>query len=188
MTSNGLEAVFMANRAQIARFVRARGAADETDDVVQELWVKASAVQSGPIADPLPYLYRMADNLMLDRRRAQQRRMRREVEYDDLGDSPAPGVSPAPSAERMLVARERLRMVEAMLAALGPRTATIFRRYRVDGVSQRDIGAELGLSLSAVEKHLQKAYRALIDIRAADDAESTPSRRLAIKGIDDDAG
>ncbi len=188
MTDNGLEAVFMANRAQITRFVRARGAAEDAEDIVQEVWIKAMGAPTGPIADPLPYLYRMADNLLLDRRRSQHRRARRELAYDTLDDRPAPGVSAAPSADRVLVARERLRIVEATLAALGARTATIFRRYRIDGASQRDIAAELGLSLSAVEKHLQKAYRALIDLRTADDADLLPPRRLAIKGIDDDTG
>jgi RNA polymerase sigma factor (sigma-70 family) len=177
----GLDAVFMANRLQILRFVRARGAGDDAEDMVQELWLKASTLQSGPIAEPLSYLYRMADNLLLDRRRSQQRRARREEAYSGLDQSPVPGASEAPSVERALVALERLRFVEATLAALGHRTATIFRRYRIDGVSQRDIGAELGLSLSAVEKHLQKAYRALIDIRAVDDAESAAPRRLAVR-------
>ena len=188
MPAGGLDAVLMANRPQMLRFVRARGGGDEAEDLLQELWLKASTIESGPIAEPLSYLYRMADNLLLDRRRAQQRRARREEEYCGLDDSPAPGISGVPSAERMLVARERLRLVETQLAALGTRTASIFHRYRVDGISQRDIAAELGLSLSAVEKHLQKAYRALIDIRAGDDADSFAPRRLVIEGSDDDAG
>ena len=188
MAVSGLNAVFMASRLQLLRFVRARGAGDEAEDIVQELWLKTSALQSGPIAEPLSYLYRMADNLLLDRRRAQQRRARREEAYSGAEDSAWPSVLETPSVERALLAVERLQFVEAALAALGHRTATIFRRYRIDGVSQRDVAAELGLSLSAVEKHLQKAYRVLIDIRATDDAESPVPRRLAVKGNDDDAG
>ena len=37
MTDTGLEAVFMAHRAQIARFIRARGAIEEAEDILQEL-------------------------------------------------------------------------------------------------------------------------------------------------------
>lgn len=179
--------MFMVNRQRILRFVAARGGGDEAEDIVQELWLKISTTQTGPVAEPLSYLFRMANNLLLDRRRSEQRRGRREEEYGGLNDSPAPGVSAAPSAERILVARERLHNVEAALAALGARTVAVFRRFRIDGVNQRDIAAEFGLSLSAVEKHLQKAYRALIEIRAIDDAETPEPRRLAIKGNDDDA-
>jgi len=54
---------------------------------------------------------------------------------------------------------------------LGERTDLIFRRFRLDGVSQQIIGEELGISRSAVEKHLQKAYRRLLDIKRQSDAE-----------------
>jgi DNA-directed RNA polymerase specialized sigma24 family protein len=54
---------------------------------------------------------------------------------------------------------------------LGDRTDLVFRRYRVEGRSQKEIAAELGISLSAVEKHLQKAYRALVDLRRRIDAD-----------------
>jgi RNA polymerase sigma-70 factor (ECF subfamily) len=37
-------------------------------------------------------------------------------------------------------------------------------------MSQPEIAAELEISLSAVEKHLQKAYRALIEVRRRLDA------------------
>ena len=190
MTESGLQAVFMASRQQILRFIRARGGGEESEDIVQELWLRvtgqpAAGERTGPIAEPLSYLYRMADNLMLDRRRAAMRRERRDGVYAGLGEGPAPGVSPAPSVEQALIARERLRRVEAALAALGPRTATIFRRFRIDGLNQRDIAAECGLSLSAVEKHLQKAYRALVEMRAREDAESGAPCRLAIEGDDD---
>ena len=54
---------------------------------------------------------------------------------------------------------------------LARRGQLVFRRFRVEGVSQRQIADELGISLSAVEKHLQKAYRALIEVRRRLDAE-----------------
>ena len=70
----------------------------------------------------------------------------------------------------MLIAREQLAEAEAALRDLGERTDLVFRRFRIEGVSQRDIADELGISLSAVEKHLQKAYRALIELRRRFDA------------------
>jgi len=163
----GLEAVFLEHRPALLRFLRARGAGDAAEDLLQELWIKAAAGAAGPIAEPLAYLYRVANNLMLDRRRSEMRGARRDTEWSET----APPVSGGESSEDALAARQWLKAVDETLAALGDRTDAIFRRYRLDGASQRDIAAEQGISLSAVEKHLQKAYRALGDLRRRLDAE-----------------
>jgi RNA polymerase sigma-70 factor (ECF subfamily) len=170
MTSGGLEAIFLNHRGELLRFVRARGAGDAAEDVVQELWAKAAAGASGPIQDPLAYLYRAANNLMLDRRRAELRAAKRDEAWSEATGG-LDEAAPDPDAEQLLIARERLRAAEATLAGLGERTDTIFRRFRLDGVSQRRIAEEQGLSLSAVEKHLQRAYRALLGLRRRLDEE-----------------
>jgi RNA polymerase sigma-70 factor (ECF subfamily) len=150
----------------------ARGAApDEAEDLLQELYVRLETQAIGPIGEPRAYLYRMADNLFLDRRRADMRRATRERCWGEQDNDP-------PSTpERELIGRERLAQVSAALAILPGRTVEIFRRFRIDGESQRAIGASLGISLSAVEKHLQRAYRAVADIRAHLDAENEAPRR-----------
>jgi RNA polymerase sigma-70 factor (ECF subfamily) len=169
MTTSGLEAVLMENRAALLRFLRARGAGEGAEDLLQEMWIKASARASGPIADPLAYLYRAANNLLLDRRRAEMRAQRRDQDWHELGSGTL-GVSETPSGERVLIAREQLAEADEALKALGARTEYVFRRFRVEGASQRAVADELGISLSAVEKHLQKAYRALIELRRRFDA------------------
>lgn len=166
----GLEQVYLLNRPALLRFLKARGAGDAAEDLVQELWLKASAAVAGPVRDPLPYLYRVANNLMLDRRRAELRQAKRDHLWSGADDMVGEPVSDAPSDERALIARDELAAAEAALKALGERTDVIFRRYRIDGVSQTEIARELGISLSAVEKHLQKAYRALIELKRRFDA------------------
>ena len=47
----------------------------------------------------------------------------------------------------------------------------VFRRYRLDGMGQAAIARDLGVSLSSVEKDLQKAYRALAELKMQFDAE-----------------
>jgi RNA polymerase sigma factor (sigma-70 family) len=187
MTEGGLEAVFMAQRSALTRFLRARGAGTDAEDLVQELWVKIASFKPGPVAEPVAYLYRMADNLMLDRRRSDQRRGRRNEQWSDVNDGLA-DIAVQPSAERVLIARDTLRAVETVLADLGERTNMVFRRFRIDGVSQRDIATELGVSLSSVEKHLQKAYRALLRVEEASDADSALPRRPDGKGVSDVIG
>jgi RNA polymerase sigma-70 factor (ECF subfamily) len=166
----GLEQVYLVSRPALLRFLRARGAGDAAEDLVQELWLKASAAVSGPVRDPLPYLYRIANNLMLDRRRADLRQAKRDHLWSSADEAVGEPASDAPSDERALIARDELAAAETALKALGERTEIIFRRFRVEGLSQAAIAAELGISLSAVEKHLQKAYRALIELRRRLDA------------------
>ena len=185
MTEDGLEAIFMTHRPMLLRFFSARGGGADVDDLLQELWLKVRGAQAGPIAEPSSYLFRMADNLLLDRRRGDLRRSRRDDQWTGLHRGSVIDMSDAPSAERVAIARERLRIVDDAIDALGERTADIFRSYRVEGVHQRDIATRLAISLSAVEKHLQKAYRALADVRDRLDADSATPRRLDVEGIND---
>ena len=166
----GLAAVFMEHRAALLRFLHARGAGSAADDLLQELWLKASAGTSGPIAEPLAYLYRTANNLLLDQRRSELRRGRREERWTYSAGGSAGEASDLDSGERTVMAREQLRLIETALSGLGQPAETIFRRFRLDGVSQNQIAAEMGISLSGVEKHLQKAYRLLLQIRRQSDA------------------
>ena len=190
MGDGGLEAVLSANRPALRRFLRARGGTDaDPDDLLQDLWLKLQTVEpSGPIAEPLAYLYRIADNMMHDRRRTARRRERRETDWAGLSAATLPEASTAPSAERLVLARDELLRMEAALAALGDRTSTILRRFRLDGHGQKAIAAEFGISLSAVEKHLQRAYRALVAARAGEAiAESGTPRRLESGTVTDAA-
>ena len=157
------------HRHDIVRFLRARAPGDDAEDLVQELWLRAQAGGSGPIADPLAYLYRMANNLVLDRHRASKRRMQRDQGW---AESRSGGEWELPAAaERVLMARDQLRAIDALLADLGERTDWIFRRFRIEGATQEQIARDLGISISAVEKHLQKAYRALIRARERFDVD-----------------
>lgn len=165
MSSAGLETVFLSNRDRLLAFLRAHGAGDAAEDLLQELWFKIAAVPTGPIAQPLSYLYRAANNLMLDRYRSQQQASKRDHDWTDSATT-VPGQSDDPSSERRLIAREQLRLAQAALDDLGERPAAIFRRHRIDGVGQRDIAAEFGVSLSTVESDLRRAYRAMIELRS----------------------
>ncbi len=139
MAVSGLGAVLIADRASLLRFLRARGAGEDAEDIMQELWLKVERLEGeGPIADPRAYLFRMADNLMHDRVRATMRRARREEVWGTIGYDLS-GQDEMPSAERSLSARQRLRQVERALATLGPRSQAIFRRFRIDGGSHRRI-------------------------------------------------
>jgi len=164
--TSGLQRVLENERPRLLRFLAARGAGDDAEDVLQDLWHKLSSAEARPVADPVSYLFRAAENVLRDRQRASISRAKRQHEWQDLSGSDA-----APQGDRVLIARERLREAEATLLALGPRVDQIFRRYRLEGMGQAAIARELGVSLSSVEKDLQKAYRALAQLRDKFDAE-----------------
>lgn len=159
----GIEAIYLANRDRLLRFLAARGAGDAAEDLVQDLWLKVSRRADGPIGNPVAYLYRAADTLMIDRYRSRrQSDLRDRAWSEDLGEGDHPA---DPQAERVIAARQEAGRVAAVLAGLGERKATIFRRARIDGVPQRQIAAELGISLSTVESDLRAACRALADLK-----------------------
>jgi RNA polymerase sigma factor (sigma-70 family) len=161
--SAGLKAVFLAERRMLLRLLTARlRDAEAAEDVLQDIWLKLESAGSGPVADPAAYLYRMANNLAFDRRRSEVRRQSREGAWLELRGDEEAGVA----QDRALLAREQLFAMQQAIAALPERTAAIFRRYRFDEVPRKDIAIEYGISVSAVEKHLQRAYRIIVDARA----------------------
>lgn len=162
--AQGIEGVLLANRDRIVRFLEVRGAGDIAEDLFQDLWMRLTDRATGPIAEPLSYVMRAANNLMLDRYRSA-----RQSELRDKAWGEASAVQ-SPSTESALISREQLALVDAAIVATGERPARIFRRFRVDGVHQRDIASEMGISLSTVEADLRKVYAALAAIRRQFDA------------------
>lgn len=153
-----------ANRAQLVRFFTGRtGGVAEAEDVVQEIWIHLDQSVGGPIANPLAYLHRIGMNIVLDRIRASGRRERRDAGYVDATTSTlgTEAIDDSPSAFDTLAARERVARLADALAGPPEGAMRVFRRHKIDGFSQADIAAELGISRSAVEKHVAVALRHL---------------------------
>lgn len=162
MPPTGLEAVYLHNRDKLVRFLKARGAGDSAEDLVHDLWINVSSRVDEPIANPLAYLYRAADLLMIDRYRSRRQAERRDQAWEDLRQSLA---TTAPSPDREVSARQEAARAAQVLQALAPRKAAIFRRVRIDGLSQRSAAEEFGVSLSTVESDLREATRALVKLK-----------------------
>jgi RNA polymerase sigma factor (sigma-70 family) len=159
--------VFDENRKQLRRFLRGMVggmSGVEADDILHELWLRVSAADASEIENPKGYLFRMAHNLALSWRLGESRRTVRETDWGYVHDLDQNGVEDA-LAERGLVARERLAMVDQVLRGLGDRVVKVFYRYRIDEIDRRTIAEELNVSLSTVEKDLTAAYRALLKLK-----------------------
>ena len=157
---SGLKAVFLAQRPMLLRLVAARlGSANEAEDVLQDMWFKLERPVAQPVAEPSGYLYRMAVNLAADRRIASARRQARDATWIDT----QPDDRDIPDAARDLVGRERLAHIEAAIAEMPERMREALRLFRIERWSQRAIADQLGISVSGVEKLLQRAYVKILD-------------------------
>ena len=165
-SAGGLTAVLAQLRPALLRFLAARiGNAQLAEDLVQELWIKLASTTTGPVTNPRAYLFRMANNLVLDHARGARRAMAR-----DLGWLEADGAStampedrpdPAPLADALVEQRQEAEILARAIAGLpaGARRALLL--YRFDDMSQADVAGTMGISRSGVEKHLAVAMKHL---------------------------
>lgn len=162
----GLAAYCEQHRAELARFLAARcGNADDAEDLLQELWIKAAAQPNGPIANPRAYLFRMANNLVLDRLRGERRAMARDrawVEEDgpgpaDVEDRP----DPALPADEVIARDQEAALLRAAILRLPPGAQRALRLCRIEGRKLEEAAQILGISRSGVEKHLAVAIKNL---------------------------
>lgn len=160
-----LEQSFAVNRPRLLRFLVARGAGDEAEDLLQDLWLRLTKVEPSPAMHSIGYMMRAADRLMIDRFRSRRQATLREQAWSDA-QAGATDHAPAPNAERIVTASQELQLIEQTIARLGERPAAIFRRHRIEGIPQRVIAEELGISISTVESDLRRVYGALVDLRS----------------------
>ncbi|MBZ8139699.1 RNA polymerase subunit sigma-24 [Rubrivivax gelatinosus] len=124
----------------------------DADDLVQEAWVRLECYRREQAVDePEAFLMRVALNLSIDAHRSRLARGE-EVALDDVVL-----VDRTPSAEAVLLSRERVARLGVCLGRLNDKTRVIFLANRVDGLSYQQIATQHGLSVSAVEKHIAKA-------------------------------
>ena len=160
-----LIAAYLERRADLERFftLRLRSMA-AAEDLVQEIYVRLASTEAPQdIHNPAAYLYRLGSNLMLDRLRGARRAGQREAAWVDSQTSRLNGqeVSGEPSAESAVVARQRLDMVRKALLDLSPQTQRVFRMHKFEGMSHPQVAEALGISRSAVEKHMMAALKHL---------------------------
>jgi RNA polymerase sigma-70 factor (ECF subfamily) len=162
---HGLAALFEAHRAELLRFLAARGGnAGEAEDLVQELWLRARRTPSGPVANGRAYLFRMANNLVLDQVRERRRRLARERSWHDEaygGDAAHEAADPRGDASRAVEEREEAARLASAIASLPKGARHAFRLHKIDGLSHAEVAAQLGISRSGVEKHIALAMRHL---------------------------
>jgi RNA polymerase sigma-70 factor (ECF subfamily) len=166
---SGLAALYLQHRADLARFLAARtGDRQDAEDIVQELWLKVRSVDSGPVANGRAYLYRMAQNLVLDRARERGRRAAREQAWqrEEIGHQAGEPADSRADPETEAVEREEVARVASAIAALPEGARRAFRLHKIDGLSHAEVAERLGISRSGVEKHIAVAMKHLRQLLA----------------------
>lgn len=141
-------------RAYVSRHMRN----DEIDDVLQETALRLHQRQSqDDIDNPRAYAFRVARSVMADRRRRNAVRRRDAHIKLDEADHPVELVTP----ERIFAGKEAVARFAAALEEMPSRTREVFVLHRFEDMSYAEIADHIGLSLSAVGKHMVKALRFL---------------------------
>ncbi|HYG48650.1 MAG TPA: RNA polymerase sigma factor [Allosphingosinicella sp.] len=146
-------------RRWLTRFFRRRIRDEfEVEDLVQDVFARIVARDGGERVEHLGgYILKTASSVIADRAR---RRSARRADLHVAFDSDLHGGEEF-DPERVLSGREDLDAAAAALLSLPERTRTVFVLRRLEGYSYREVASHLGISVSAVEKHLVKALRHL---------------------------
>lgn len=146
-------------RRWLTGFFRRRVREDsEVEDLVQDVFARIAARDSEEAIGNLgAYVLRTATSVLADRARRRATRqadLHVEIDPDRHGDVE---IDP----ERVLSGKEELNAATAALLSLPERTRTVFVLRRLEGFRHGDIARHLGISVSAVEKHMVRAIRHL---------------------------
>jgi RNA polymerase sigma-70 factor (ECF subfamily) len=133
--------------------------ADQIDDLVQETYaILATRADVSSIHNPRAYAFQVARSILL-----QQVRRARIVTIGALADlEHLEEAADQPSPEQHAIARDEYSRVACAIAEMPTQTRRAFQLRRVDGLSQREIASQLGLSENTVEKHIMRGIKMLM--------------------------
>lgn len=147
-----LDQAYREEQARLKRYFDWKAGPDASADLVQDVFVRALGKSQGErLENPAGYLWRIAQNLLIDTLRVRKRRGP-QVQFDEAQHSP----DLADQAALLEAAQLQLRY-ETALAALPTRTRDIFLMHRVDELTYQEIALATGLTPAGVEYHMSKA-------------------------------
>ncbi len=132
----------------------------EAEDVVQEamlrLWRIAPDWRTGE-AKPATWLYRVVNNLCIDRIR---KRNRVNVGLDDMAEPP----DPTPSVEIQMIRSDRMAALDVALASLPDRQRQAVVLRHIEELSNPEIAQVMNISVEAVESLTARGKRTLAKV------------------------
>lgn len=155
-------------RRYLGRFFRRP---QDVEDFLQETFVRAYAAEArGPILMPRAYLFRVAKHVSLNE--IARRKNSATDSVEDFDDPDVVGSGNQPGVEQEVDGRRQLALFANAVAALPSQCRKVLVLKKIEGLSQREIAARLGIAESTVEKHLAKALLLTRDFMARRDPSS----------------
>lgn len=138
---------------------RMLGNAADADDAAQDVFLKAFNGLRGfrPEAALATWLYRIAVNACIDRRRRPFFRALLRRVADGAGEEVVDVPSRDPSPERLLEAKQIARAIDAALARLSPKLRAAIVLKELEGLSYEEIAEVLEVSLGTVKSRISRA-------------------------------
>jgi RNA polymerase sigma-70 factor (ECF subfamily) len=132
----------------------------DIDDICQETILRSlEAERSRQIDEPRAFLFGVTRNLV---RKRLDREAHSVIEF--IADfTPQQYFSNEPSLEDATDEGERMLMFMEAVATLPPQCQRVFVMKKVYGFSHKEIAAELGISISTIEKHVAAGLRRASD-------------------------
>ena len=159
-------ALYLERRASLVRLFAAKlGSVAAAEDLVQDTYLKLATLKlSTVVHNPMALLYQIGSNLMLDRLRQQKRGLARDTAWRDsrrisVGKEE---IADIPTADDTVSSRQRLLAATATIEDLPPRMRQAFSLHRLEGLSQAATAKAMGVSTTAVEKHISAAIKILV--------------------------
>lgn len=167
--SSQLEATFIAHRVQLRGVAqKIVGQRELADEVTQDAYFKLTdTALSSRVQQPLAYCFQVVRNLAIDYRR----RMNFEFNVFAVEDEGMNVPTPQATPEQYAISQQNLSLIDKVLDGLPARTRQAFEMYRLNGLTQRDIGQKLGVSAALVNAMIREATEALMHCRHLLDAD-----------------
>lgn len=140
--------------ALVSFFRRRCGDTAEAEDLAQDVMLRAFQHAAwGSRDEAKGYIFKIAMNRWKDRGR---RKLAHGIQVD-WGEHFEPAAFGESPIERALDSQQELRIVSSALGELSERTRDVLILHRLEKMKQAEIAAAMGISVSAVEKHLVRA-------------------------------
>lgn len=142
-------------REPLMRYFLRKGMSEAaSEDLAHDTFLKLFALsRTDHVENMEAYLFQIASSVLNDHLRHLRVRRRHAGVVEGLWGERAETRTP----ERVLEAKEAVARFEAALGELKPKTRDIFLMNRMEGLSYTQIAVRLGVTPSAVEKHMAKA-------------------------------
>lgn len=138
----------------LRRFFSRRVAAEDVDDLVQEVFLRLHVARDRILPDSAErYMFTVARNVLVDRHRHQQARGGYPVTLPTEWIEPVDPLSP----ERLVIGKEEYARALHAVLSLPPRARMAFQLHRFEHMTYQTIATHMGISRESVKELIHRA-------------------------------